>query len=508
MSDSAIDLGTVILAEFRPYDPVAEAESPVYLATADVILLPDDAEAPNREYLGLVSPDVALRREMYADGQIGGASQPQLGAIKVMVDDDTAGDLYAWRTWGWDKRACEIAAYTPGAPYASRTVIWTGETTGQNVFGVGEITIGLADLQARLERPFQASTYAGTGGFEGGEDLAGQRKPEILGEVWGVAPVAVDPQNLWFDLDPVNGLTSIAAVMVGGNALVADAANPPAAGKYHADLAAGRIRLGMAPDAPLTVHCVGAIAGGATTAPTLARAVMHRCGATATDDAAMAAAAADSPMPTGWLAQDDESGREIVDRLVADIGGGFWTTTRGGFLTVGRLLPTTATSEDDAQVVAVLTDADLVKGSLTIEPVPAPPSAVELGWRRNWTPHGVEDLRGADAAAHAFALAEYRREVVAAPAALLAVHPSSEAYRPETGLSQQVDAAVVASRVAALVCSQRWWANGEWTMAPLTLEVGDEVWLRSELHQVDAPFRVIAVDENAAARKARLRLWR
>lgn len=503
--DPAIRDDEVVIATLRPLTPTGPAL--VCVATRDLVLPHDDPDAPNREYLGLLVNSVALGREMWSEGRIVGSGGAARGGLRVLVDDDSLPAQLAWRGWGWDHRPAEIATIRPGEPWAQRVVIWRGESTGLTATATA-VDIALRDPLERLERPWQAAKYAGTGGFEGGAELTGVEKPRVCGRVRGVSPVEVDPVGLWYDLDPVHGLASVQAVYTGANPLNITTTNPPPSGHVYVDLAGGRIRTWMRPEAPLTVDCTGAYAGGATTPAPLVAAILTEMTTATLDTPALAAAGTDSPFVTGWYASRGETAREVVDHLLTDCGGAWIGTTRQGLVTLGRLVPPQATHEDDPRIRVVLTDADLQRAGLTLRPEPSPPAAVDLGWGRCWTVLEAQDLRGSNGAAQQFHRAPYRRLQVPASAAVQALHPQAEPWRVDTGLLDPGHAATVAARLATIACAERLTVEASAALPPLALELGDEVWVRSDLYHLDAAFVVRAISETTGGGRPVLTLWR
>lgn len=116
-------------------------------------------------------------------------------------------------------------------------------------FELDETFIQVDPFDLLLNEPLHTTFYAGTGGLEGGSDIKGNPKPELLGERRLFTPVEVDPVNRIYQIH--NGaFDSIVAVLDEGVAKtfhndVADitTATPPA-GKYSTSLANGYIKLG------------------------------------------------------------------------------------------------------------------------------------------------------------------------------------------------------------------------------------------------------------------------
>jgi hypothetical protein len=118
------------------------------------------------------------------------------------------------------------------APYSTFQVL--ARLTGEKWrVDRNRITLESRDFAAKLDVPVQTSVYAGTGGLEGGSDLAGKRRPIAFGRLYAadgrggnVSPtLVIASEGLWQVHD--GAVTSINAVRDGGVALafVADYAN-------------------------------------------------------------------------------------------------------------------------------------------------------------------------------------------------------------------------------------------------------------------------------------------
>ncbi|HYH39934.1 MAG TPA: hypothetical protein VD860_17060 [Azospirillum sp.] len=506
------NLDRVILVEAFPYDEDAADVVALYLATRDVVFPSDDADAPDREYDGRLASAYSRKLEMYAGGFIGGRSLPSYGAVRVVNDAVLVetGAYAAWRSYGWDGRRIRVLMWQPGTAYADALVLLDGVIQGVPEFSLTEISIPIADIQERLQQDIETATYAGTGGFEGGSDLNGKVKPFTAGVFRGMEPVPVDPANLWFDISPTTGLHSVTKVTDGGALLTASASNPPPSGSYYVDLVNGRIRTGSTPARVLRVDGRSAFGSNAQTAADIVKELL-------TDRLGFALAELDTASFTdlntansavvGYVAKEAAPGLDCIDSLIGSVGG-YYTGTRTGLFRVGRLEAPTATSEADAVIAAVFDDTDIERGSLTISPADKPPHRIEIGYARNWTPLTADAIAGsATAADRAFALEAYRVESDER-AATLTKHLLSKPMRRDTLLDEQTAAAAEATRLVALISVPREMARPRLQTQPLALELGDEVWVQSDLYDIDAAYRVIGIDENASEGRAALVLWR
>lgn len=506
------------LVETTYWDDDAGAEVTECLANHDVVFEPDDT-APSQAYDGRVTAALQIKREMYTDGAIGGASLPSYGSIEIVVDDDLrdSGRLAAWRAGRWDGRRLRVLMGPEGASYADHVVLLDGTATGAPTGGIGGLSLPIADLQALLDKPVQTVTYDGTGGFQGGEDLKGKVRPDVFGVVRAAVPVPVDIQNGWYDL-AYSGLSTVYGVYDGGVPLTITTSNPPASGQVYVDYVNGRIRVATAPVYGLAVDCLGAqevpffgppIAY--TTAADICRwLITTRLGIASSrlDTSAFTAFASTAPATVGMYLTETTTAIEVLDYLVPSVGG-YYSSTRRGLLTLGRLREPAATSATDPTISLVVDDQDIEPGSLKVEPVPSPPYRWEIGYARNWT--GVVnasqlDQQNISVFRRAFMLSEYRVEP-SVQATTQARNLLSKPLRSDGAMDQQTDAAAEALRRRDLFGVPRVKVTLQMQTQPFALELNDEVWLDSEINGISRSFVIIGLDESARTSSVSLTLW-
>lgn len=245
------------------------------------------------------------------------------------------------------------------------------------------LEVPLRDVGYWLERPL-LGTFAGTGGYEGTAEMAGQPKPLALGgtdaaPIRHVTPVLVDPVRqiyavggrvvrLYEGGDPTN-------IPAGGDVPDLYAGDWPL-GTYRTDAARGYVQLHRAPAFALTADVVG---GGEATAAGMARAIVARLGLPAPllDAASLTGLAAAWPQPCGWWWGEQVQASTAIKAVLASVAARL-VTTRGGLLRAAplRALPPgtrPAASYGPAQII------DLVPVPLSDPLMPAP-----LGWQVGW----------------------------------------------------------------------------------------------------------------------------
>lgn len=517
-----LDSDEVYLVELFPLDrTVSPAEvSPIYLATRDVQFSADDPNAPAVEYDGRVTQALSYKRELWREGLIGGGSVPSYGAVTVTVDDDfvDGGQLAAWRGYAWDGRRVRVLrGRIDTDAYADFEVMLDGDLSGANTFSATSISIGLSDLAAYLDQPVHTETYAGSGGFEGPAELAGVDKPWSVGIFRGVEPVPVgDPADLWFDVDPINGLDSAVTPVIedGGVPYTLTASNPPGSSQAYVDYANGRIRLGTAPTSVLTITAKslagasGSPAAGVETAADIIEHVLDRVGVTDIDTAAFAALNTANDNALGrWYARAPTA-VSVIDAAINSVNG-YYTTKRGGSLTVGIWSAPTATAQTDSEIVFVVTDEDIVRGSLVLEPIGSPPSEVQIGHAHSHVTLDTGQFNGAATEARRSFLGHAYRYSTEASAAVAAEHLLSAPLIRDTMLDDSTGADAVATEAAGLYATPgRERVRFQLQLRPFAIEPGNEIWVQSSQNGIDAAYRVTSIGDDAANPIVEIAGWR
>lgn len=511
----AIDANDAWLVEAFPYEGEGSGTgpTPIYLGTKSITIEADDPDAPNREYDGRLSVGFTLKREMHRDGKIGGNSLPSYGDLEIRVDTHLVdnGTYAAWRDLVWSGHPIRIL-HGEGTTHGEYDVMFEGVMGPGVSFGKTTIRVPIADLQELLTKPVHTLTYAGSGGTEGTAEKKGVHKPWSCGVCRGVEPPPSDGPNLWFDMDPVNGVHSVLLVTDGSGVLTADVSNPPASGKYYLDAASGRIRLQTSPTYGLRVDFRSKFGSNALTAGDICEALLTGPGGLSAGDIDSAsfaafdtATSATSGSVGRWYA-DPPSIDEILDLLVGSVGG-FYTTSREGKFSVGVLTAPTATVQTDPSLALVVTDATILRDGLSIEPVGDPPSRIEVGCRHCHAPILEEDRinPSGTAAAKDFLRREYRVEIEAG--ASTTSWPLAKPLRTDTAIDEPDVGADLAHQLGGLYCVARSFVTVRLALAPMQLELGHQIWIESDLYDIDAAWRVIEVDDSDAPRVV-IRAWR
>jgi hypothetical protein len=497
---------TAELLEITSYDPAASAEVTDYLATADLQFV-DDPDAPAVEYLGLIRTGLTYAWRLFDDAGLGGPSLPAAGEIEIVIDDQVVADgtLARWLRSAFDGRRVRWLRGAPGAAYADYQVILAGSLSGQRTIARTGMRLGVRDLGARIQQPLAGPTYAGTGGVEGGEDLAGRRRPELFGLCRAVSPILVDAATQLHDVS-WSGLAEVLVVADGAAPLTLIYIGDPAPGEALVDLASGRVRLGADPTFGVTVNARGAAAGGATDPAAVAAWVLaNRLGFAAgeIDSAAFAALSLAWPHATGfYTGGEDTDGQALLDLLLPASAGAWYSSDPAGRVTCGLWRPTDAATEDDCTLY--IDEDDIVAGGVTLTPVATAPSRVEIGHARCWSV--VSDPTRLAAAAPAGDVAFVGQEYRLATTALTHGHLLAAPLRIDTALDGSAAAAALAATAAT---AEAGWLDISLQIAGAhpALQPAAQIWIKHADFGLDLPARLLGLRVQGDGATLELRAW-
>lgn len=145
--------------------------------------------------------------------------------------------------------------------YATMIELFRGTALGW-LLSEDTLLVGIRDRSYYLDQPYQHDFYAGSGGYEGVDDLKGKPKPITRGKALNVTPVLIDPTNLIYQYN--NGPGTITALYergVQGFTYEGDTtdlyAGSTSAGKYRTDNSRGLFQLGASPAGEITADVTG-----------------------------------------------------------------------------------------------------------------------------------------------------------------------------------------------------------------------------------------------------------
>jgi hypothetical protein len=353
--------------------------------------------------------------------------------------------------------------YETDPVYASLSLAFKGLGVPWSL-GEDRLELRVRDASYWLERPYQQSTYAGTGGREGTAAMTGTLKPRVRGgtasaPVREVRPVLVDPAALIYAVSDAPG--SIIALYEGGDtgiafqASVADlyvgTTNP---GQYRVESGAAGlfIQLGSRPTRTITVDVVGNFAAaGAQSAPAaVARYILTEdlnLPSDLIDTAAFSALATAYPYVSGWSWQDNVEGVEAADIYLASAGLKLITTRSGVIRPIAlRAIPAGSSAAgffNETNIVS-LRPVGLVEG---LDP---PAQRWRIGHTRTHTTQ-TSDLDPDVTEARRQTLANEYRYAISANTAIIAAYRRPIDPEPvPTALLREADAAALAAAMRDL----------------------------------------------------------
>lgn len=284
-------------------------------------------------------PPFTYTSEIELDETVGGPSRPGFGSLVIARDLLSLGD---WADYYWDGR--DVAIWrTPEGEFFTTSLppIFHG-VMDTPTFTEATITIPLRDLAAVLDGPAQIHQYLGTGGYEGGPELAGVTKPLVIGRTQSMEPIALDhaapgltsgtySRVVQIHDGPLLDIPLVTFYERGRADFTVDPvvdvyAWTPVAGRVAVDFTRGVARLAATPQGVITVTAhTGILTHADVMEEVLTR--TQRILPSEIDTASLAAFAAAQPATLiGVTITDDRTVGDVLD-TVARSAGAFWTFT-------------------------------------------------------------------------------------------------------------------------------------------------------------------------------------
>jgi hypothetical protein len=297
-------------------------------------------------------------------------------------------DIVNWSNIVFNGATAKIWRGNDGDAFAAYTQIFAGKI---GAFNVSQLvaTAALIGPEADLDRELLTLSYAGTGGAEGGSDLAGMLKPWVSGSAVNITPVLIDPLNMVYQVHGYGAIGDIVAVYESGFPVAASPtasvtnyvnllATGLAPGQWSECLPTGMLRLGGAPKGTITVDVIGAVNGGSspTTIGGILAHLISRVAPSAIVDASL------SGLSQSWsfVANSSTTVGDVVRDALGQVGGYLVPTTSGSF-SAGRFFSSsvvTGTLNADRTTAPLVRDANQKMAQ-------SPAYKIRIGSNRNWT---------------------------------------------------------------------------------------------------------------------------
>jgi hypothetical protein len=473
----------LLLLTLYPYDPVGAGTVTLRVADRDFNTGPADAPA-NTSFDGFLLA-MPVEQHLVAPGRLRGASTGMRGSARVgnpSRDDGTSGrKLDAWHGYAWQGARWTLDVLEAGSAIGAATRLLAGSVDGPPQEDHDDILITFRDRAADLAKDIQVNKYTGAGGFNGGAELTAKYKPLGFGLCRRVAAILVDALNLWYDLND-GAISAVLEVTDKGINLPADASNPPAAGKYYADLANGRIRLGASPVGELRVSFRGDASGSGYVSAhaDIMRRIVTTRGATPLTDPADVDTASFTALNTAasyeagiWIGTEQRAIASVLDDLASSLGSGYWVFNGQNQLSVGLIQAPTATS---TTADLVLTEYEITLDTLQRQPLDTPPYQILGQYSRYYGPLDRTALGAITDAAKADWAQEWRA-VTSSNAATLIKYPFSVPLPVPMLVDATADAQALADALKNLISVDRRSYTAETGWQVLQLALAQQVWL-------------------------------
>lgn len=482
---------------------VYDDEADIYLSDRGYRTTPSDPTLPNADFKPRLAKSFTLSAVAFSGFDPSSGASTRGSEIEVISED---GEFDAWARMGFADREIKVLAGVNAFAYRDFGVVAKWHAAGLDM-KEGLITINPKDRASIFDRSVQENLYAGTGGKEGGADLAGTPKPLAYGLCRAVEGRLVDATIYTYQLHD-GAIAGVLAAKDKGVALTLDADYPDyaslaaatlAGGYYATCVAEGFGRVGGTPAGRVTWDLQGENTGGyvSTGAAVLRRIVTTRLGAQCLSDpedldaSAFAAVDAANPGAVGLFIANDRKVSDVLSDLQRSFFG-FWYFTRAGLLSVGML---------GAAGVSVATVSDSTIGDAgpeQLEPDSPPSWRILVGYQKVWTVQSGVDLAGSVTAADRSLLGQEYRYSVYEDTSIKARHWGSQPVTWPTLLDAKSDADALAARIGAFMAGDPRRVRFPLLRSQLRYWLGDTLTFSTDKIGLGGGFVgiVAAIDEN------------
>lgn len=441
----------------------------------------------------------------------------QLGTIDLLGGDGGLDGALA--QYAIDGRQVRVLLGPQGGSRDVFCPIFTGSGLGWEADG-DTVRISVQDASYRVAVQLQQTLYGGTGGADGGMDVAGNPLPIAFGILRNLTPTFADTANLIFQCH-FRAIQSVDAAYDQGVALTYSghdyatyallAAATVSAGQYSTCLAFGLVRLGATPT-QLTLDIHGDAVGGyiSDTASIVKRILTDFGGLSAGGDLAAGTFTSLSgamPAPIGWYSQGQPVQiPDVINALMAPIAG-WWGPNRSGQFEVGRL-----TAPNASAIVATLTYLEIVdlQRAPPQQGVYPPAWRARINYQRNWTVQNTGNVAQSVSAARKSFLGVQSRTVAAASASTLIKYALAVDFDPVDGwFDVQADASTEVARQIALYAAERQLFDVTVKWLGHQFELGRTLLISWPRYGLSAgrPCLIVGMSEDASAAQVVLRVW-
>jgi hypothetical protein len=526
-----INAQLVYLVEVYPYDPsqlqtlyspqpygsgaYGEADSSYYGGVTTVYLsdqgfITEPSDTPSSQYfLAQVDNPVQIQTSILSGDTLGAGNQ-SFGAIVIANGN---GKLDYLQDYRWSNRRVVIKAGVNGFTYSQFSTVFEGSANGIEVDDE-RVTITMQDYRAKVDQLLVPGVYAGTGGLEGGADIANKPKPLCYGVVNNIEPALVDAVNLIYQIHDgsIQAVDEIrdngVAIANAGNTSNIQTASVPA-GFFMTDLSKGYFKLGATPAGRITCDAQGENGNGgyvSTIGAIIGRIVKTRLGAgslSSNDIDAGALNRLDAVVsgPSGIYLPDRVSASKVIDDMIPPVGA-YWTFSRQGQLTAGVL------QSPSSPVFTI--NSDLIDDQgISIQNTIAPAWRISVGYAPAFLVQAANELAaGTSATDRAFVTQQYRY-VSFQDDVIRGQNAQSVERTFLTNLTNKTDAESLLSRLSSLYSTVRVVYRLTIYKSLFRLYVGDMVNLVYDRYGLSGgkTLMIASLAEDAETGQTTLELW-
>lgn len=455
---------------------------------------------PSCYYDERVDQPIAFSRSIVSD-RLGGLAT-ESGELRLKNDD---GELDAWiDRFAIDAREVRVLIGDDGFGLSEYGVVFDGQMVDMTV-DESAIVIRLRTKLAALTAPIAANFYAGTGGAEGGADLAGKMKPLAWGQTFNVPAVLVDSATLVYQVHD-GAISDVPQVFDRGISLT-KVGGVPTPGQYSVNVAAGTFKLGGTPAGQVTANVLGRVDGSYfdSIADIVEDILVNYSTLVAGDLVAATFTALNTaqPAPMGLWLESPASVADIVGTLLEGVG------------CFGTFTPTSQFRVGQFAEPAAVADFELFADDIVdVRREPMPSSLTPVAWRYQVgyaKAYAVQtDLAaGVTAAQRTFAAQDYR-VAAAANASITSRYLLAQDVAPiDSPFALKADAEAEAARLLALYSAPH--ALYTLTVKPAlwTVNLNDTAYVEYPRYRLNGGVRgrIVAIDIDAAENKSELTVF-
>lgn len=446
--------------------------------------------------------DISIR-----NGDFLGSGAISFGALEIENGDACNDNLSLMR---WKGRRAVVKAGRRGWNYDLFVPVFSGLVNNIELSD-RLITFVFRDNSLILDLDIVSSSYGGTGGLDGGSDLATKMKPLLFGECLNVEPVLVDPVNLVYQIhagsiEAVDGVYDSAAALTSSGNVADITAATPSAGHFVTQLDSGLIKLGSTPSGRITADAKGDNSGGyvSTVGDITKRIVKTLIGNQSLDDGdidlgSFAILNTQISGDAGLYITTQTTIRQAIDQLIPQCGA-YWSFNRVGLLSCAAI---SVPDIPEAEITHDYIDEAGINSQGTI----TASWRVSVAYARSWTVQGEDEIAGAATTARrAFVSEEYRQSSLENQDIKDLDPHSSEAvfYTPFVNKS---DADDLAARLSVLYGQDRTIYSVPVYGALFRNYIGSPIRLIYPRYGIDNTFLTVGLSENAEKGQTVMELW-